>query len=124
MSIKNLVGYQVLDSRGRPTVAVTLTMSDGSIHTARVPSGASTGAHEAKELRDTDSKLAEKFYGGKSVYQAVENMFFVTRNHFDCAIDCKAIILWCIGIVRLTCFSLAIPGKKQIPKESKFIKLI
>jgi len=70
MSIKNLVGYQVLDSRGRPTVAVTLTMSDGSIHTARVPSGASTGAHEAKELRDTDSKLAEKFYGGKSVYQA------------------------------------------------------
>jgi enolase len=74
MSIKNLVGYQVLDSRGRPTVAVTLTMSDGSIHTARVPSGASTGAHEAKELRDTDSKLAEKFYGGKSVYQAVENI--------------------------------------------------
>ena len=40
MSIKDLVGYQVLDSRGRPTVAVTLTMSDGSIHTTRVPSGA------------------------------------------------------------------------------------
>jgi enolase len=74
MSIKELIGYQVLDSRGRPTVAVTLTMSDGSVHTARVPSGASTGAHEAKELRDTDSKLAEKFYGGKSVYQAVENI--------------------------------------------------
>jgi enolase len=74
MSIKDLIGYQVLDSRGRPTVAVTLTMSDGSVHTARVPSGASTGAHEAKELRDTDSKLAEKFYGGKSVYQAVENI--------------------------------------------------
>ena len=74
MSIKDLIGYQVLDSRGRPTVAVALTMSDGSIHTARVPSGASTGAHEAKELRDTDSKLAEKFYGGKSVYQAVENI--------------------------------------------------
>ena len=74
MSIKYLIGYQVLDSRGRPTVAVALTMSDGSIHTARVPSGASTGAHEAKELRDTDSKLAEKFYGGKSVYQAVENI--------------------------------------------------
>ena len=74
MSIKNLIGYQVLDSRGRPTVAVTLTMSDGSIHTARVPSGASTGAHEAKELRDSESKFAEKFYGGKSVYQAVENI--------------------------------------------------
>lgn len=74
MSIKDLVGYQVLDSRGRPTVAVTLTMSDGSIHTTRVPSGASTGAHEAKELRDTDTKFSEKFYGGKSVYQAVENI--------------------------------------------------
>jgi len=74
MSIKNLIGYQVLDSRGRPTVAVTLTMSDGSLHTARVPSGASTGAYEAKELRDADSKLAEKFYRGKSVYQAVENI--------------------------------------------------
>ena len=74
MSIKDLVGYQVLDSRGRPTVAVTLTMSDGSIHTTRVPSGASTGTHEAKELRDTDTKFSEKFYGGKSVYQAVENI--------------------------------------------------
>lgn len=74
MSIKDLVGYQVLDSRGRPTVAVTLTMSDGSIHTTRVPSGASTGAHEAKELRDTDTKFSERFYGGKSVYQAVENI--------------------------------------------------
>jgi hypothetical protein len=50
-------------------------------------------------------------------YQAVENMFFVARNHFEGAIDCKAIILWCIGIVRLTCFSLAIPGKKQIAND-------
>ena len=74
MSIKKLVGYQVLDSRGRPTVAVTLTLSDGSIHTARVPSGASTGAHEAKELRDIDTPKSEKFYAGKSVYQAVENI--------------------------------------------------
>ena len=74
MSIKKLIGYQVLDSRGRPTVAVTLTLSDGSIHTARVPSGASTGAHEAKELRDLDTPKSEKFYGGKSVYQAVENI--------------------------------------------------
>ena len=74
MSIKELVGYQVLDSRGRPTVAVTLTLSDGSIHTARVPSGASTGAHEAKELRDSGLERAEKFYAGKSVYQAVANI--------------------------------------------------
>lgn len=74
MNIKKVLGYQVLDSRGRPTVAVTLTLSDGSLHTARVPSGASTGAHEAHELRDVGSDRAEKFFGGLSVYQAVENI--------------------------------------------------
>ena len=74
MNIKKVIGYQVLDSRGRPTVAVTLTLSDGSLHTARVPSGASTGVHEAHELRDTDTPHAEKYYGGKSVYSAVENV--------------------------------------------------
>ncbi len=74
MNIKRVLGYQVLDSRGRPTVAVTLTLSDGSIHTAHVPSGASTGAHEAYELRDFGTSKAESFYGGKSVYQAIENI--------------------------------------------------
>ena len=74
MSIKSLVGYQVLDSRGRPTVAVTLTLDDGSIHTARVPSGASTGAHEAKELRDGNTAYSNPFYSGKSVNLAVENV--------------------------------------------------
>jgi len=74
MNIKKVLGYQVLDSRGRPTVAVTLTLSDGSMHTARVPSGASTGAHEAHELRDVGTSKAENFYGGKSVYTAVENI--------------------------------------------------
>ena len=74
MNIKKLLGYQVLDSRGRPTVAVTITLSDGSLHTARVPSGASTGAHEAHELRDAGSDRAEKYFGGLSVYQAVDNV--------------------------------------------------
>ena len=74
MNIKKVLAYQVLDSRGRPTVAVTLTLSDGSIHTARVPSGASTGAHEAHELRDTGGANAEIFYGGKSVFSAVANI--------------------------------------------------
>ena len=74
MNIKKLLGYQVLDSRGRPTVAVTITLSDGSLHTARVPSGASTGAHEAHELRDAGTTKAESFYAGKSVYSAVENI--------------------------------------------------
>jgi enolase len=74
MNIKKVLAYQVLDSRGRPTVAVTLTLSDGSIHTARVPSGASTGAHEAHELRDSGTGKAESFYGGKSVFSAVANI--------------------------------------------------
>ncbi len=74
MNIKKLLGYQVLDSRGRPTVAVTITLSDGSLHTARVPSGASTGAHEAHELRDAGTAKAEGYYAGKSVYTAVENI--------------------------------------------------
>ena len=74
MNVKKVLGYQVLDSRGRPTVAVTLTLSDGSMHTARVPSGASTGAHEAHELRDKGSSHAEEYFGGLSVYQAVENV--------------------------------------------------
>ena len=63
MIINNLIGYQVLDSRGRPTVAVTITLADGSVHTARVPSGASTGKHEAKELRDSDGSSVLKACG-------------------------------------------------------------
>ena len=74
MKINKVVGYQVLDSRGRPTVAAAISLTDGSTHTARVPSGASTGAHEAKELRDVGSGFAENYYAGLSVRQAVTNI--------------------------------------------------
>lgn len=74
MKIRKVIGYQVLDSRGRPTVAAAITLTDGSIHTARVPSGASTGKHEAKELRDAGGKFSDKFYSGLSVHQAVVNI--------------------------------------------------
>lgn len=74
MKISKVIGYQVLDSRGRPTVAAAITLTDGSVHTARVPSGASTGKHEAKELRDTGGKYSDKFYAGLSVQQAVANI--------------------------------------------------
>lgn len=74
MKISKLFSYQVLDSRGRPTVAAAISLTDGSTHTARVPSGASTGKHEAKELRDLGGKFAENFYGGLSVQQAVANI--------------------------------------------------
>ena len=74
MKITKVQAFQVLDSRGRPTVAAAITLADSSVHTARVPSGASTGAHEALELRDAGTALAEKFYGGKSVFTAVANI--------------------------------------------------
>ncbi len=61
MKISKVTGYQVLDSRGRPTVAAAISLTDGTTHTARVPSGASTGKHEAKELRDSGGKYDEKF---------------------------------------------------------------
>ena len=74
MKITKVQAFQVLDSRGRPTVAAAITLDDSSVHTARVPSGASTGAHEALELRDAGTALAEKFYGGKSVFTAVASI--------------------------------------------------
>lgn len=74
MKISKVLAYQILDSRGRPTIAANLVLEDGSSHTARVPSGASTGRHEAVELRDLNTNYAEKFYGGLSVFGAVNNV--------------------------------------------------
>jgi enolase len=65
--IIDVVGREVLDSRGNPTVEVDVLLEDGSMGRAAVPSGASTGAHEAVELRDGDKKR----YGGKGVLKAV-----------------------------------------------------
>ncbi len=74
MKITKVIAFQILDSRGRPTIATRLTLDDGSHHLARVPSGASTGAHEALELRDKGTRHAEGFYRGASVFSAVENV--------------------------------------------------
>jgi len=68
--IKNLKAREILDSRGNPTVEVEMTLSDGSFGRASVPSGASTGSHEAVELRDGDKKR----YEGLGVLHAVENV--------------------------------------------------
>ena len=65
--ISNLVGLEVLDSRGNPTVQVTATLESGASGSARVPSGASTGMNEAVELRDHDKER----FGGKGVRKAV-----------------------------------------------------
>jgi enolase len=68
--ITNIIGRQVLDSRGNPTVEVDVHTSDGHMGRAAVPSGASTGKHEAVELRDGNKKL----YLGKGVLKAVANV--------------------------------------------------
>jgi enolase len=69
-TIVDIRGRQILDSRGNPTVEVDVTLSDGSTGTAAVPSGASTGAHEANELRDGDKAR----WMGKGVTKAVTNV--------------------------------------------------
>jgi enolase len=66
-AIVDIIGREILDSRGNPTVEVDVVLEDGSLGRAAVPSGASTGAHEAVELRDGDKKR----YGGKGVQKAV-----------------------------------------------------
>ena len=67
--IDNIVAQEVLDSRGNPTVKATVILSDGAVGEAIVPSGASTGAKEALELRDGGER-----YGGKGVLKACENV--------------------------------------------------
>ena len=61
---------EILDSRGNPTIEVDVTLEDGTLGRAAVPSGASTGEHEANELRDGDARR----YGGKGVRKAVQNV--------------------------------------------------
>lgn len=68
--IEDVFARQILDSRGNPTIEVEVTLADGTWGRAAVPSGASTGVHEALELRDGD----KTHYGGKGVLKAVENV--------------------------------------------------
>ena len=70
MIIKNVHAREILDSRGNPTVEVEVTLDSGVTERASVPSGASTGEHEALELRDNDKSR----YGGKGVLKAVDNV--------------------------------------------------
>src|SRR5437764_1978370 len=69
-SIAEIIGREILDSRGNPTIEVDVRLEGGALGRAAVPSGASTGEHEAWELRDGDKKR----YGGKGVRQAVANV--------------------------------------------------
>src|ERR1700748_3418260 len=69
-AIVHIIGREILDSRGNPTVEVDVVLEDGALGRAAVPSGASTGAHEAVELRDGDKKK----FGGKGVLKAIKNV--------------------------------------------------
>ncbi len=75
-AIVDIVAREILDSRGNPTIEVDVILEDGSMGRAAVPSGASTGAHEAVELRDGDKAR----YGGKGVHKACDS---VNRDIFD-----------------------------------------
>ncbi len=88
MRITNIDAFSILDSRGNPTLKVKVLLDDGSLGSFEVPSGASTGVHEALELRDCDKSL----FGGKSVYKAIDNVlkirdeligFDFTQESFD-----------------------------------------
>ena len=90
MEIEQINAIEILDSRGNPTVEAVLTLEDGTMSRAMVPSGASTGEREACELRDGDKKR----YGGKGVLKAVDNVnnilapelegkFFVNQRELD-----------------------------------------
>ncbi len=87
--IERVKAREILDSRGNPTVEVEVFLEDGSWGRAAVPSGASTGAYEALELRDGDKAR----YGGKGVLKAVENVEKVIAPKIKgmCALDQRAI---------------------------------
>ena len=70
LTVRDIGALEILDSRGNPTVMVQVELSDATVASFKVPSGASTGSHEAIELRDGDPAR----YGGKGVHQAVENV--------------------------------------------------
>ena len=76
--IMHIFAREILDSRGNPTVEVEVLLSDDSVGVAAVPSGASTGEHEAHELRDGDER-----YGGKGVLKAVKNVNEAIADRLD-----------------------------------------
>ena len=75
--ITNLIGREILDSRGNPTVEATIILDNGLTATASVPSGASTGSREALELRDNDPKR----FHGKGVLKAVNNINTIIKDN-------------------------------------------
>jgi len=103
--IVDIHGRQILDSRGNPTVEVDVTLDDGTVGTAAVPSGASTGVHEAWELRDGDKKV----FLGKGVTQAVSN---VNEKIADELVGSDALNQ--VGVDKMLCELDGTPNKKEL----------
>src|SRR5262245_2792303 len=95
-SILSVYGRQILDSRGNPTVEVEVILDSGATGRAGVPSGASTGVHEAVELRDGDSSR----YGGKGVEQAVAHVNVTIAGELEemDALDQRAVDAALLGL--------------------------
>ena len=89
MKIEKIHAREILDSRGNPTVEVEVTLENGVMGRASVPSGASTGENEALELRDGDKQR----FGGKGVLKAVENVNNVIAPALkgDCVFNQRAL---------------------------------
>ena len=96
--IKDVIGREILDSRGNPTVEVDVILENGIVGRAAVPSGASTGVREALELRDKDNR-----YNGKGVQKAVNNVNTIIRSS----------VIVCLSIVR-----------KKIGNSMEFLSLV
>lgn len=103
--IVNILGRQILDSRGQPTIEVEVELEDGIIGRASVPSGASTGSYEAVELRDHNPN----FYDGKSVYQAIKS---VNEEIFDALVGHDAAQQ--MHIDRILCALDGTPNKSRL----------
>ncbi|NLG27079.1 MAG: phosphopyruvate hydratase, partial [Chloroflexi bacterium] len=104
-TITSVYAREILDSRGNPTVEAEVELMSGAVGTAAVPSGASTGVHEAAELRDGDPKR----YGGKGVAQAVENVIDVIGPELE---DMDALDQ--VGIDELMCELDGTPNKGKL----------
>ena len=89
-SIKEIRGREILDSRGNPTTEAKVVLDCGAIGVASVPSGASTGAHEAHELRDGDKTR----YGGRGVLLAVKNINEVISPALCLIVFAMCSIMW------------------------------
>ena len=101
--ISTIIARQILDSRGNPTIEVDVVTESGASGRAAVPSGASTGTHEAVELRDNDKSQ----YLGKSVNHAVNNVNTILREN-----------LKGLSVMNQTMIDLAMIGLDGTPNKS------